>query len=802
MNRHWITLEYPAILERLAEHTDFSGGRALALALTPAPDYREARERLALTQEARALLEARPDFALGGVRDVRPLAAQSQRGVVLQPSDLLTVRETMLRSALIHRTLSRLDVQFPGLADIAWRLHALPALTDAISRVLDDRGEVRDNASPELSRIRHDLHVAMDRIQARLRRLITSKEVAPYIQDALITRRDGRFVIPVKSDFKGQVQGIVHDRSSSGVTLFMEPVAIVELNNALRELTLAEEEEIHRLLAALSAQVAYKADEIVATVDALAELDLTLAKARYAYALTASEPELLPVPENLTHPEGDNLHPGTVVYLKAARHPLLDPEKVVPVNLMMEEDTHILVITGPNTGGKTVSLKTLGLLTLMAQAGMHIPVDPGSRLSYFEHIYADIGDEQSIEQSLSTFSSHLTNILSFLEEIDHQALVLLDELGAGTDPAEGAALARAMLESFRLARVTALVATHYPELKLYAHNVPGVKNASMEFDAATLSPTYRLSIGLPGRSNAFAIARRLGMPEEIVKKAQGMLSGEELRAEDMLADLHSLRIQAARARDEAAAARRESQKMTVELRERMAGIERERADILRHAEAQVDEELAALRSEVQTLRRRLLSAPLREASHVLNEVETELEELTVALPESEPLVQSWVGPEPEFSPGPICEGDTVRLLSLGTQGTVATLDEGDAEAVVQVGAMRMRVALTDLELLHRGRPVQVDTAGVNLPARAPSPGLQIDLRGHTVEQALERLDRYLDDATRAALPWVRIVHGKGTGRLRQEIWRFLGEHPLAASYEMAGPKEGGAGATVVQLISS
>ena len=804
MNRHWVTLEYPEILKRLARYTDFSGGAELALALLPTSEHREARERLALTGEARLLLDSRPDFALGGVHDIRPLAERAQHGVTLQPGDFLQARDTLAGAARVRRGLTQLEAQFPGLADIAWRIHPLASLVDGIVRVLDDRGEVRDNASPELARVRRDLRVAQDRIQDRLRRLIASPDVAPYLQESLVTRREGRFVIPVQSDFRGHVQGIIHDRSSSGATLFMEPTQVVELNNSLRELTIAEEDEIYRLLHELSVQVAQHSDEITATLDALAEIDLTLAKARYAAETLAVEPELIPITDPPPAPKGDNVHPGTVVHLPGARHPLLDPETVVPVNVELDEETHVLVITGPNTGGKTVSLKTVGLLTLMAQAGMHLPADPGARLSCFETVVADIGDEQSIEQSLSTFSSHLTNIISFLEQVDHHALVLLDELGAGTDPAEGAALARSLLDTFRQRRCTAFVATHYPELKLYAHNTSGVRNASMEFNVETLAPTYRLVIGLPGRSNAFAIARRLGLPENIVKTARKMISGEELRADDMLEDLHNLRIQTAQARDQARLAHKESETLARDLRKRLLGIEDERQEILSQAEREAQEEVEALRAEIRTLRQRLLTTPWREAPPAVEEVVDALDDLEITLPEVLPLVEDVLAaPEVEAPSGPLAEGDTVELTALGVQGTV--LEVEGKEVMVQAGPLRTRVGVGEVELLRRAQPAAAATSAstrVKVPARGPSPGIQIDLRGQTVEEAEVQLERYLDAAAMAALPWVRIIHGKGTGKLRRELRSFMANHPLVVSYESAAENEGGDGATVAHLVHS
>ncbi len=794
MQRHWQTLEYPKILERLARYADFSAGAELALQLEPQLDLHAAREALRLTREARALLLQRPEFSLSGISDIRPHAIRAEQGALLEPLTLLEIRATLEGAERVQRILLHLSESYPGLADIAARIVPLPHIPQAITHVLDDRGEVRDDASPELARIRAALRVTQERIQERLRRLIADGDTARHLQEAVITRREGRFVVPVKAEARGHIPGVVHDRSASGATLFIEPLAVVEMNNALRELKLAEEEEIYRLLAELSRQVAAAARPIIHSLDALAELDLTLAKARYAEDMLATEPELLPIPTEPPAPRDASLHPGTVIRLPGARHPLLDPRKVVPVNLIFDEQTHILVITGPNTGGKTVSLKTLGLLTLMAQAGMHIPADEGAALSFFEHVYADIGDEQSIEQSLSTFSGHLANILSFLERLDHRDLVVLDELGAGTDPTEGAALAQALLEYLRQKRVTAAVATHYPELKLYAHETPGVTNAAMEFDVETLAPTYRLEIGLPGRSNAFAIARRLGMPEPILRAAQAKISGQARRVEDMLDDLHTLRLEAARERDALRAARQEMEARAAELQARLAAIEEERRSLLKKSAEQAEQELEALREEVRRVRTKLERLPWPTAPEVREEVRAiaaETEQLAEKLPEVPP--PPIVGADD----GPPRVGDTVRLRTLGAEGELLALE--DTMAQVKLGAARLRVPLEQVELVARAAPTPAGPRQA-FKTPPPSPGLQLDLRGMLVEDALARLDRYLDNAARAGLPWVRIVHGKGTGALRRAVRHFLDEHPLVTSYEAAREAEGGEGATIAHLL--
>ena len=485
--------------------------------------------------------------------------------------------------------------------------------------------------------------------------------------------------------------------------------------------------------------------------------------------------------------------------LLRARHPLLDPATVVPIDVILDGETHVLVITGPNTGGKTVTLKTVGLLALMAQSGLHIPADETSMLPVFTAVYADIGDEQSIEQSLSTFSAHLTNILSFIHQADEHSLVLLDELGAGTDPAEGAALARALLETFRQRGAVTLVATHYPELKAYAQLTPGVCNACVEFDPETLRPTYRLTIGIPGRSNALAIARRLGLDEEIVRRAEALLSPQERQTEHLLADLHRLRLEAARARDEAYAARAEAQRLAEELRRRLARIDEERAVILEEARREAQEELERLREEARAMRQQWRRMPLTSSGTpdssgapglppAAAEVEAALDRLAAEVAEALPA------PAPLFPTGPLRPGDTVWVKSLRALGQLRALTDDEAE--VQVGPLRARVPVRELE--RRAPPERpVEPSGVRY--MPPSVPLRLDLRGQTVEEALESLDRYLDAAALAGLPWAHIVHGKGTGALRQAVRDFLRHHPLVRSYRSGEEGEGGDGVTVVVL---
>jgi DNA mismatch repair protein MutS2 len=804
-NKHLNTLEFPQILARLAQHTSFSAGRELALALEPSPVFVEVQQRMQETREARYLLDTHGGVSLGGVHDVRQLARTATRGAVLQPMDLLDIENTLRVGRRVRNILARIEHQVPLLADIAGRIEPCENLANEISRSINGQGEVVDQASQKLARIRRDLRVTYDRLQEKLNRIVANSRNATYLQEALITQRGGRFVIPIKADFRGRIPGIVHDTSSSGATLFIEPLSVVEMGNQWRQLQIEEQKEIDRILAALSAHVADLADELAWTVEALAELDLALAKARYANALDATEPELLPVkPQNprtgrhrtsdLQPPTSNLHHPGSTLDLRQARHPLLNPETVVPTDVHISDDYFILVITGPNTGGKTVSLKTVGLMAAMAQSGLHLPVAEGSALSVFEGIYADIGDEQSIEQSLSTFSSHLTNLVGILDRANERSLLLLDELGAGTDPVEGSALARALLSHLLARRITTLVATHYSELKAFAHTTPGVENASLKFDLETLSPTYQLQIGLPGRSNAFAIAERLGLSPEIVRAARALVSPEELETESLLAEIQQAHQEATVARDAAVWAQRDAAEQQRRLAARLAAIEGERATILGEARAQARRELDEARTEIEALRAELAErkpqAALGEEWLAQARARLEQQERAVAPPPPPPP------PEEVKLPGEIEVGDTVWIAGLGTTGQVTALDGDSVE--VQVGAFGVRVEKSELE--RRGRRKPAEPQARRMPTVShPSPGMELDLRGQRVEEILPRLDKYLDDAFLAGVPFVRIIHGKGTGTLRQAVQQELRNHPLVKSYRAGEDGEGGSGVTVAYL---
>ena len=776
-------LELPKILERLAEHASFSASREQALNLQPSSDLDEVIRRQRETAEARALLNERADASLGGARDVRPLVDRVEHGAVLLPSEFLEIRDTLVRGRTLRRTITRLRDRFPILAGTAGRIEECPEIVAEIARCINDRAEVMDGASQNLARIRREMRESHQRLMAKLERIVSSPSNAPFLQEAFITQRGGRYVIPLKAEFKGRIPGIVHDQSASGATLFIEPLSTVELNNRWRELQLEEEREVQRILAELSHLVAEQGALIQRTVEAMAELDLAFAKAKYAEEIEAVEPKLVPFKK-----VGNNLHPGSVIQLMKARHPLIDPARVVPIDVYLDDDYFILVITGPNTGGKTVSLKTVGLLSLMAQCGLAIPAAEGSTLSVFSGIYADIGDEQSIEQSLSTFSAHITNVISILDQADERSLVLLDDLGAGTDPSEGSALARALLSHLLQRRITAFVSTHYPELKVYAHTTPGVENASVEFDLETLSPTYELSIGLPGRSNAFAIARRLGLSPEIVSKAESMVSPESLEADSLLAEIKQARQRALAAQEAAEAAQRRAEELERELRQALADIERTRREILGAAREQAKRELEEVRAELRKIRSML------DTTAVTREWVAQAEEKLKTLePEPvEPVAQPRFLPQAELG-----LGDTVWVSSLRATGEITEL-AGD-EAEVQVGSFRIRARVEDLELRQKVSKPEVREREVSVP-KASSPGLELNLLGLTTDEALPRLDKYLNDAYLAGLPQVRIIHGKGTGVLRRAVREFVKTHPLVASWRPGDQYEGGDGATVAELV--
>ena len=801
-------LEYPKILERLRAFCDFSASMDLARALQPTDSYDLALARLAETSEARTLFMT-TDIGIGGAHDIRPAVELAARGGVLDPQQLLDVKSTLISCRELKKSLERRADETPRLAQIAVGLPESHGIVDAITRVLSERGEVLDSASPKLGTLRREIKIAHDRLMSRLQRYLT--ESANKLQEPIITQRDGRYVIPLRAEFKGQIKAVVHDQSSSGATLFVEPLPVVELNNTMRELQLQARDEERRILYELSVQVGDHREELIYGVENLAMLDLIFAKAKYGEELKATEP-ILHEMKHVRYGKSDNkpeVQISKSIVLGKARHPLLDPATVVPIDVDPPPNTRAIIITGPNTGGKTVSLKTVGLLALMAQSGLHIPAQSGSELPCFHDVYADIGDEQSIEQSLSTFSGHITNIIRIIKHIDARSLVIFDELGAGTDPQEGAALARAIMTHLLESGCTTLVATHYPELKTFAHSTEGVVNASLEFDIKTLRPTYHLTIGLPGRSNALLIAQRLGLPQPIIDSAKAEIHPDDLRADKLLDDIRKERNRTSRERQKLEKARDRLEKQTSAIDKRLEKIEDERRDVLAKARAEGELEVAVLKQNIESLKQQLKKA--KQPLEALKEIEEKVEEIEEKIESPVERRQtidhrpSSSTPAPGVSAGvvnrPLSLGERVTVGTLNAEGVVTALGESDAE--VQIGSLRVRTRLVDLAR-KAGQPTIDDRPQtmVNRPkgsSMVSSPGLEINLRGKLVDEGLDELERYLERAYSAGLLFVRIVHGKGTGKLREAVRNALKASPYVTSFEEPKENEGGAGVTVANI---
>ena len=789
------TLELHKILQALTAYTTFGAGEEFAIELYPSTELEEVQLWQRETAEAVALLEESSNITLRGARDVREPVIKALRGVIIEPSTLLDIRYTLRRGSTLKRTLGRMKATFPLLSELANEIEECIELQSSIEKTVDDNAEIKDTASARLAIIRRDLKVAFDRLQNKLNRIVTSKANQPKLQEAIVTMRNGRYVIPLKTEHKGKIKGIMHDSSASGATIFIEPLETVELNNKWRELQVDEEKEIRRILADLTEEIAGESERIVRTVQLLGYLDLTFAKARYALDHSCVQPKMV----NIHRRPANAPHPGTTIQLKGARHPLLTGH-IVPLDLSFDDDSWVLVVTGPNTGGKTVALKTVGLIALMAQCGLHVPADE-AELSVFPGVFADIGDEQSIEQSLSTFSSHMTNIIDILDNADHRSLVILDEVGAGTDPTEGSALARALLNCLKNGGVTTMVTTHHPELKVYGVETPGVRNASVEFDLETLRPTYRLIVGLPGRSNALAIAERLGLRQTIIKDARGMVATEDLAADDLLDEIQRTRTEIRWQHEELDHLRGQLSGQRDELQARLDNIEDERRDVIRAARRHAEEDLADFNKELRKMRNELRSAGM--PAETLNALKAAAEKMTswtkAPLDDSEEVQQlediDWL---PRV-------GDTVFIATLNAEGIIEELDEKVAQ--VQVGALRVRAKYSDMRkrtrsekrATERGHVRQYDPADTPMPP-AESPGMELDIRGQRVDEALEVLDRYINAAYNAGLPFGKIVHGKGTGRLRQAVRVYLNDHALVSKVTQAMQKEGGAGVTVIHMV--
>jgi DNA mismatch repair protein MutS2 len=803
--RSIVLLEFPQVRASLAERTSFEPSRRLAEALAPSPDPVIVTRGLDETDQARALLQERPGVGIGAAHDIDPWVGRAARGGRLDAEHFMEIVETLDAAARLATSLA--EERRPLLRDLGRRIHPLPALRSTLARSFDPTGELLDTASPRLGGLRAAVRVAYDRLRRRLDSLVGS-ELGSALQEPLVTMRNGRYVVPIRAEARARVKGIVHDASGSGATLFVEPLVVVELGNAWREAQAAVDEEIGRILDELSALVGANATLLRETLEALAQFDFWAAKAQLAAEMDGVRPAAS---------ERDE------IVLLGARHPGLTG-KVVPIDIRLGDGYTALVITGPNTGGKTVALRTLGLLALMHQAGLHVPAETGSSLPVLRDVFADIGDEQSIAQSLSTFSGHLRSIIRIVAHAGPGTLVLLDELGAGTDPTEGSALAQALLDHFIRSGALIAATTHYAEIKVYAHETPAARNASVAFDLETLSPTYRLTIGLPGGSQAFAIAERLGLPDAIVADARSRLSENQAAFESTLASIKAQEREIAGAVDKARAAEAralEAQRAAEEERRRAR---RERDEAVRAARDEAQRLVDNLRDDVAGLRRRLeretVTAPAIDAA--LARADQTLERLPEAAPERRPapaVPRTWQ------------LGDRARSRSGGWEGRIAALEKGGTRATLEAGGMRVSVAVDDLEPavgtagtpgaaaggegpgspLTEAEYVRAATrAGASRSsrgssisnlglARARTVASSLDLRGARVDEALEALARYLDDAALAGLEQVVIIHGLGTGALRDAVRASAANHPLVTSFRAGERGEGGDGATIVRL---
>lgn len=791
-----LTLELPQVLEKIAAYAVSDGAKAMLLAMRPYTYLDDIRAKMREITDALALMRTRSAPMFSGLSDVTVQLRRVEIGGSLSPGELLKICD-LLRCARATQEYGDPDARRDGLRtclDARFRaLHINRTLENLISGSVLNEDELADSASPELASIRRHIRQANARVREVLQRIISSPAYSRSLQEALITQRGGRFVVPVKAEYRADIRGLVHDVSASGATLFIEPEQVVEANNEIRLLGAKEEKEVERILAALSAEVGSCAGAIEDNVHNLCYLDAVFAKAQYSRATDAFEPQL---------------SEGLVIDLRRARHPLLDPHKAVPIDIRVGGDFDTLVITGPNTGGKTVALKTIGLLTLMAQCGLHIPASEESTVSLFTRIFADIGDEQSISQSLSTFSSHMVNIVGVLEQLDDRSLVLFDELGAGTDPTEGAALATAIIEHCRSQGARLVATTHYAELKMYALTEKGVENAACEFDLETLRPTYRLLIGVPGKSNAFAISKRLGLDERIIEAARRSLSGESIKFEDVISDLEGKRQAMEKELAVAASARLESEKRARETEKKQLDTQRESVKELERARREAQKIISDAKAVTEATYRELAELKKRAAAEkfamdiAASRAETE-RTLNEASRRANPEL-----PQTRFAPQrPLKVGDIVAIGISGTRAEVLTAPDKNGQVTLQAGIMTIQAKADTLRLLEeetKASKVKFTPAGQPSGAYAISSHTRsavttLDIRGMASDEAMIELQRFIDSAQLAHLSPVTIIHGKGSGVLRQAVGAYLKKDRRIASFRPGKYGEGEAGVTVAEL---
>ncbi len=780
-------LEYNKIIDMLAEHTVSNLGREIVLALRPGNNIYEIKEWLQETSEAVEILLKKGSVPLEGIYDVRTPLKKAEIGSIIENSELLKISDTLssvrkLKSFMKEKG----DSSYPIIEDLISLLVELKSIEVSINNVVLNEEEISDNASPELSSIRRKIKDTHIRIRDKMNSMVTSVSYQKYLQEQIITIRSDRYVIPVKQEFRSNVPGVVHDTSASGATLYIEPMAIVEMNNDLKQLKIKENDEVRRILLQLSAQISEKNQEIKTNLKILTTLDFIFAKAKFSLNYNCIEP--------LINDLGR-------ISLKKARHPLLDPKTVVPIDIHLGDTFNILVITGPNTGGKTVSLKTVGLLSLMAQSGIHIPAAYRSEISIFDKVFADIGDEQSIEQSLSTFSSHMKNIAYILNEITEKSLVLFDELGAGTDPTEGAALAMSILELLRNKKIKTVATTHYSELKAYALTTKGLSNGSVEFDIQTLKPTFRLSIGMPGKSNAFEISKKLGLNEAIIERAKDFITKDKIKFEDIITNLEESKKKADEERDISERLRYETEQIKKEADRKLQKLESQRDSIIRKAYEEAKEIIDKQKEAINEMIKDLKEAADKETKEKLSAAEKVRLRIKNVENDMQAKSSDILFGRRHKPPKKLKLGDTVRIIRLDQKGYVATSPDENGNLVVQAGILKVNVNINDLQLEKDEDTVKKVTTKYTNIARSKSSALplELDLRGKTLDEALFDVDKYLDDAFLSRIKNVTIIHGKGTGVLRSGIMQLLKDHPNVKSYRLGGYHEGGVGATIVEL---
>lgn len=785
-------LEYEKIINQLTEYAASAPGKQLCHDLVPSTDLNEILQSQTETTDAVTRIRLKGNLSFSGIRDIRDSLKRLDIGSSLSTTELLSI-SSLLTVAARAKTYGRHEEsdEFPNdsLEAMFCDLEPLTQVNNEIKRCIIAEDEISDEASPGLSRVRRSIRGINNRIHTQLNSILNSNRA--YLQDAVVTMRDGRYCLPVKAEYKNQVNGMVHDQSATGSTLFIEPMAIIQMNNELRTLAIEENKEIEAVLATLSNQLAPYTELLAIDLQLLTKLDFIFAKAALSHHYKCSEPKF---------------NQNGRIHIKDGRHPLLDPQKVVPITIWLGDKFDLLIVTGPNTGGKTVSLKTVGLFTLMGQAGLHIPAFEGSELAVFEEVFADIGDEQSIEQSLSTFSAHMTNIVDILGKADSHSLCLFDELCAGTDPTEGAALAISILNFLHNMQCRTMSTTHYSELKMYALSTPGVENASCEFDVQTLSPTYRLLIGIPGKSNAFAISKKLGLPDYIIEDAKNHLEAEDETFEDIISHLEESRVTIEKEQQEIKSYKEEISRLKARLEQKEERFDERKDKMIRNAN---EEAQRILREAKETADRTIKNINKLASSSGIDTKALEEERGKIRdnlkKVESKLTLKQETKPHKAINPKNLRIGDGVKVLSMNLKGTVSTLPDAQGNLFVQMGILRSRVNINDLELLQENSVsapgLQTSrkgsgSSGIKM-SKSASISSEINLLGMTVDEAIAHLDKYLDDAYIAHLSQVRVVHGKGTGALRAGIHKHLKKLKHVKEFRLAEYGEGDAGVTIV-----